>query len=50
MEDLEKMILKDIKKLTNDQQVSLIKKLLSSEGWIDWLWLVAAGISERKEE
>lgn len=47
---LEKIILEDIKKLPKAEQLSLIKKLLSSEGWLDWLWLVAEKVVERKEE
>ena len=47
---LEKIILEDIKKLPNAEQLPLIKNLLSTEGWLDWLWLVAAVVAERKEE
>ena len=47
---LEKIILEDIKKLPKAEQLSLIKNLLSSEGWLDWLWLGAAKVVERKEE
>ena len=50
MDDLEKLILEDIKKLPKAEQLSLIKNLLSSEGWLDWLWLAAANVAERRTE
>lgn len=46
--DLEKIILEDIKKLPKTEQLSLIKNLLSTEGWLDWLWLVAGKVVERE--
>jgi len=47
---LEKIILEDIKKLPKAEQLSLIKNLLSSEGWLDLLWLVAKKVAERKKK
>lgn len=47
--DFEKIILEDIKKLPKAEQLSLIKNLLSAEGWLVWLWLVATKVAERKE-
>lgn len=46
--DLEKLILEDVKKLPKAEQLSLIKNLLSTEGWLDWLWLVAGKVAERE--